>query len=181
MEIFDDLPRAEKGESAQSRLSAAFGDELAAQMPPLKPTGEGSSVLRPPEIKPPVVIPPKTELPPPKTELPPPKTELPPPKTEAPKVEDARSAKVKDVVDTLKDKDAPMDKMIKKIETSFRNEDNKETMEELSRRINDGLKGSGVSLDLHAFRNHKVNMAVSIQGIGRPYDIFVGPGQKPKR
>lgn len=97
----------------------------------------------------------------------------------APEV-DERTRKAQDVASALKDKTIPVDRVLRKLESAFKDEDNAGTMADLERRVNEELKGTGISLDLHPFRGHRRNMAVTVSGLGgRSFELFVGAGKKP--
>lgn len=168
--FFGKPPGSEMSDTSRSSLSAEFGNMVAqlggGEPPPFKVTGEGSSVLRPSELKP---LLPKLEAPP-KTDTPAGKAEAPQPRYET------RDVKAKDVADALKNQTLPLNVVVSKVETAFKSETNKTTMEDLASRINLRMRGSGVSLDLKMLGNDPTKMQVTIQGIGRPYNIMIGPG-----
>lgn len=173
MDNYDQIPvrQDDAAEGARSALSGEFSAQGGDEPPKLKPTGEGSSVLRPPGLTPRV----ETPAPVPKVETPvAPKVEAPP---AAARPADAQTARVAEVVAALSDRNANQQQVIRKVETAFKAEADRAGMTSLAGRINDSLKGTGILLDLHPYRNHRTNNAVTIiHPSWRPYEVSVGPG-----
>ncbi len=98
-------------------------------------------------------------------------------KPDAPLVHVATTdAKVKDVASAFKNQTLPLYVVVSKVETAFKSEPDKVAMQVLANRINTQLRGSGVSLDLKMIGSDPTRMFVTIQGIGRPYNVMIGPG-----
>lgn len=171
MDNYDQIPvrQDDAADGARSALSGEFSAMGGDEPPKLKPTGEGSSVLRPPGV------PSETPQATPRVEAPP------PPRVEAPPVVarpvDAQAGRVADVVAVLKDNNASQQQVARKIETAFKAERDRAGMSSLADKINTELKGTGIYLDFHAYRNHRTNNAVTvISPAGRPYELALGPG-----
>lgn len=73
--------------------------------------------------------------------------------------------KADNLAEVLSDKKTPLDRVLRKVEEAFKSE-TRQGMANLEAAVNKKLKGTGISLDLHPFRNHKTNMAVTVIGLG---------------
>lgn len=177
MDNYDQIPvrQDDAADGARSALSGEFSAMGGGDEPPkLKPTGEGSSVLQPPGT--PFIPAPRIETPPaPRVEAPPaPRVEAPP---AVARPVDAQAGRVSEVVAALTDANATQQQVARKIETAFKAEPDRAAMSRLADRINTEMKGTGVYLDFHAYRNHRTNNAVTvISPTGRPYELALGPG-----